>query len=546
VRLPERSAPGSLEVTLIAFPSVLAELREAIDGMTRAPGGRFEHACALEELNVLAMRYLIEHKLADVDLTRRLKDALGDGYARLAQYECRQGGFAALAAQRGDPVLTAMALRQFHELATVYDLDPAIARRTAQWLRTVGQASLPANAVEPASLPADEPAADAYFAWALSECGQPEIQAPETQADLKRAIALGTKSDDPYVVALAAATAMNARDKLTGHRLLHKLAAAQAEDGHVDARHGPAGGGGLSLRMETTALAALAWLKSPVFAARTQPAVQWIRGHRQADGTFGPDAATVLALEALCQADALGMGEWGFDPHQRPRPGENNPAAPISNPQSLIPYPATLTVDCAGRTIARRRLTAGGDEPIAMGGFEGALRPGENRIGIGLTFNAPLASQAQVPRMPYLLRVAYHSAEPDQSGACPVRLSARLAGLQVRRGQTVSLRARLVNTTGQEQPMTVAIVGLPAGLEAQPEQLEALKQAGTIDFCEVRPRELVFYWRSLAPKREVRWQLDLRAALPGKYAGPPSRAYLVNTPGQKRWCDPLTVEITPD
>ena len=93
-----------------------------------------------------------------------------------AQYECRQGGFGTFgvgwasarldglkpiprSAGRGDPVLTAMALRQFHELATVYDLDPMIARRTAQWLRTVGQASVAANAVEQASLPANEPAA---------------------------------------------------------------------------------------------------------------------------------------------------------------------------------------------------------------------------------------------------------------------------------------------------------------------------------------------------------------------------------------------------
>ena len=101
------------------------------------------------------MRYLLDHKLADAHLTRLLKDSLRDGYARLAQFECPQGGFGTFAGDRSDPVLTALALSSFHELATVYDLDPAIVRRTAQQLRPGGQASAPA----------DEPAADAYVAW---------------------------------------------------------------------------------------------------------------------------------------------------------------------------------------------------------------------------------------------------------------------------------------------------------------------------------------------------------------------------------------------
>jgi hypothetical protein len=535
VRLPERPVPGSLGVTLTAFPSVLADLRQAVEGLRRAPGGGFEQACAIERLNVLAMRYLLEHKLADAHLTRLLKDSLGDGYARLTQFECPQGGFGTFAGDRvgridnpsygpslggqGDPVLTALALSSFHELATVYDLDPAIVRRTAQQLRPGGQASAPA----------DEPAADAYVAWALSECGQPEIQ-----TEVKAAIAVGIKSDDPYVVALAGATAMNARDKLTGHRLLHTLAAAQAEDGHLDARHGSATGSeGPSLRMETTALAALAWLKSPVFAPQAQKAVQWILGHRQADGTFGSAPATMLALEALCQSEGFrDSGTWGFSSRGLAPRGPEIPKS--RNPE--IPTARLLTVDCGGRTIGRRSFAAGAGDAIVIDGLEAALKPGENRVGITLTG----------PKMPYLLTVAYHGAEPDQSDACPLRLSAKLAGSKLRRGRTVDLSAELTNAIENEQPLAVAIVGLPAGLEAKPEQLEALKKAGTIDSYEVRPRELIFSWRSLAAGRRIAWQLDLRAVVSGKYVGPPSRAYLANAPENQRWCDPLAVEITRD
>jgi hypothetical protein len=292
--------------------------------------------------------------------------------------------------------------------------------------------------------------------------------------------------------------------------------------------------------MGTTALAALAWLKSPVFAPQTDKAVQWILAHRQADGTFGSALATMLAMEALCQSEGLGIGNWGSATTaaalaQGPRAGN-----PVPNPQSLLPHlpnAGTLTVDCDGRTIGRSSFAAGAREAIAIGGLEAALRSGENRLGINLSGDN---------KMPYLVTVAYHSAEPDQSDACPVRLWTTLTGSKVRRGQTVALHAELSNTSAQDQPATVAVLGLPAGLEVQPEQLEALKKAGTIDSYEVRPRELVLDWRSLAAKRQIWWKLDLSAAVPGKYVGPVSRAYLSDAPENKRWWAPLTVEITRD
>jgi alpha-2-macroglobulin-like protein len=73
-----------------------------------------------------------------------------------------------------------------------------------------------------------------------------------------------------------------------------------------------------------------------------------------------------------------------------------------------------------------------------------------------------------------------------------------------------------------------------------------LKNAGTIDYYEVRPRELVLCWRSLAAKRRVEWKVDLKTTVPGKFVGPASCAYVYDTPESKRWTDPLAVEITRD
>jgi hypothetical protein len=125
-----------------------------------------------------------------------------------------------------------------------------------------------------------------------------------------------------------------------------------------------------------------------------------------------------------------------------------------------------------------------------------------------------------------------------------VRLTTKLAAERVNAGDTVSLEAGLVNTTDKGQPMTIAILGLPAGLQPRPDQLETLKKAGTIDYYETGAREVICYWRSLAPSKKVELKLDLVAEWPGRYTGPASRAYLYYTAEQKQWTDPLAIEIS--
>ena len=60
---------------------------------------------------------------------------------------------------------------------------------------------------------------------------------------------------------------------------------------------------------------------------------------------------------------------------------------------------------------------------------------------------------------------------------------------------------------------------------------------------EVRGRELVLYWRDLAPGQKIEVPLDLIARVPGEYSGPASRGYLYYNADHKHWVDPLRVTI---
>jgi hypothetical protein len=65
--------------------------------------------------------------------------------------------------------------------------------------------------------------------------------------------------------------------------------------------------------------------------------------------------------------------------------------------------------------------------------------------------------------------------------------------------------------------MTVAIIGIPGGLEPRSDQLRELVKEAKLDCYELRGREVVLYWRGLAPGAEKPLSLSLLAAVPGQY-----------------------------
>src|SRR5205823_11171190 len=102
----------------------------------------------------------------------------------------------------------------------------------------------------------------------------------------------------------------------------------------------------------------------------------------------------------------------------------------------------------------------------------------------------------------------YASLTPASSEQCSVRLSTTLDKQQASEGDGVRLTATLENVAGKGLPMTVAVIGLPAGLKVPEDMKQLIEMAklrktgpngeletGEISFFELRGRELVLYWR---------------------------------------------------
>jgi hypothetical protein len=167
-------------------------------------------------------------------------------------------------------------------------------------------------------------------------------------------------------------------------------------------------------------------------------------------------------------------------------------------------------------------------------GIEKDLTPGENHMAISLTGDS---------RLPYSLEVMFHTRTPENDESCPVQLALALEKPTTTSGDTVSLNVELVNTSDQRQTGAVAVLGLPAGLEANAKQLEELHRSAIMDFWEARGREIICHWDELAGNQRVAFQIDLIASVPGRYTGPPSCVFLGAAPEIRKWAAPLKMEI---
>jgi len=153
---------------------------------------------------------------------------------------------------------------------------------------------------------------------------------------------------------------------------------------------------------------------------------------------------------------------------------------------------------------------------------------------------------------PYTLTWSYQTLQPASAEGCAVRLATKLDRAAADEGESVHLTVTLENVKDQGQGMAVAVVGLPAGLSL-PEDMKQLKEharlrengtrPGLISAFEVRSRELVLYWRDLAPRQKIEVPIDLVCRVPGEYRGPASRAYLYYNADAKHWVEPLRAKV---
>jgi hypothetical protein len=527
--LPESWIKGSLKYQVAVYPSTLADLQKGLEALLREPNGCFEQTSTSNYPNVLILEYLKETDQANPDVARRAQDMLARGYEKLTSFEClepsrnqRQGYEWFGGTAPAHEALTAYGLLQFRDMARVFDVDKTMIERTKTYLmsRKDGKGGFSRN---PRALDtfgrAPDNITNAYIVWALTESGQEDDVNRELEALADQA----KTSKDPYFLALVANSLINRGRNAEGITLLQRLAETQQADGHLDAAQTSiTGSGGRDLQIETTALGLLAWLKGQrpdQFNPNIQRAVKWLGQQRGGYGGFGSTQSTILALKALIA---------------------------FARANKKTPEAGDLVLYSGAEVVAQQHFEAGVQDAVVLNlpDTEKYLKAGKNPLRLEITGKNVF---------PYTATWSYQTLKPVSAAECPIRLTTALDRRDAEEGSTVRLSVKVANQSGKGQGMTVAIIGLPAGLTL-PEDLKQLKdlarlrnngtEPGPISAWEIRGRELVLYWRDLAPDKTVEVNIDLICRVPGVYRGPASRAYLYYNADHKCWVEPLGMTIT--
>ncbi|MEM7372783.1 MAG: TonB family protein [Bacteroidota bacterium] len=504
---------GSMNISLTAFPDVSGEILSGLEGMLREPYGCFEQTSSSTYPNLLILDYLESTEQDKPEIRKRAHSLIQKGYNRLITFESSGGGFEWFGGNPAHEGLTAYGLMEFVDMKKVYSgVDQNMIDRTAKWLlsRRDGNGGFMRNprALHQFGL-ADQATMSLYITWALTEAGYSGLE-----KELDYAYEMSRKSRNPYQLGLAANALFNygMNDKAMACLQVLELKRSEATGQfpyQTTGRSAP-GSGGLALGIETSSLILLAMMKEDnPNRQQINELAKSIRNSRNAYGAFGSTNSTVLALRALIQHAAFAK--------QTETSG-------------------VIEVLADGHPILEQSYEAGRTEPIIIRGLEQGLDAGPHRFEV--RFNG-----VRQP-LPYVLAINWYSNLPHSQETCSVDLETNLRQAAIKQGETVRLTAQLRNKTTGGLPMTMAILGIPAGLSPQPWQLKEMKEKGILDFYEVLDNELVCYFRQMTPSEEKVLNFDLKADLPGVYAAPASRAYLYYTDEFKTWTQPLEIAVS--
>jgi len=506
---------GSLNASLTAYPNVMTDLLQGIESMIREPYGCFEQTSSSNYPNLLIKQFIKEMGEGAAGggkkfkIPSNLESNLDKGYHRLISFETKEKGYEWFGSTPAHEALTAYGLMEFNDMKKVYNqVDDAMIDRTANWLlgRRDGNGGFKkSNHALDEFGRASEEITNAYIVYALSEAGYTEVR-KEAILAYEKAVA----SNDPYKLALAANCMFNLKEINRGSKVLNQLIALQnSEGGWAGLQHSITRSTGKSLNVETTALALLAALKAPEKnESCIKNGAKYLVSQRSGYGGFGSTQGTVLALKALTS----------YTIHSKKTQEDGS---------------FKLMVD--GKTINVKTFKAGERNPIIINDLSKYLSVGKHRIKVKF--------EGTHEALPYTIGINYHTKLPPTSPECNISIKTEISSKVMKIGETSRITTILKNTSNEGQPMTMCIVGIPAGVSAQPWQLKELTDRRIIDFFEVRGNNIMFYFRQIKPNETKIIHLDVKAEIAGTFEASATSAYLYYTSEYKTWCNPNKIEI---
>jgi hypothetical protein len=524
--VPDSAVEGSVRAFVKIYPSTFSQLVEGIDGIFQRPSGCFEQTSSTTYPNVLALDYLRSTLQSVPAVEAKAREYIHLGYQRLLGFEINGGGFEWFGTPPAHRLLTAYGLLEFTDMARVHDVDPQLVERTRSWLLSQQNAD---GSWEPEAHPLhDDPtlkgsgpgqaklAATAYISWAVFSGSSAGGQAESARSFL--ASHEPQTISDPYVTALVANALLTIEPE--GKSALPYLARLDelvrvSEDGKLawwpleDTASTSFYGQGEAGDVESTALAALALVRSGHSPASARGALGWLIAHRDPQGTWHSTQATVWAFKALLSATDK----------------------PLGSDQDRV---VALTIGSETRQIV---IPADQSEVMQQIDVSANLSPGSHVI--------KLADEGG-SQPGYQVALRYHVPQaPATEESEPLSVDVAFDRTELAIEESITVRASIQNNLPVPAPMVILDLPLPPGFTPITDEWDTLVQQGTIARYQLTPRSIVVYLRELKPRAPLVLEYHLKAQLIERVTAPAARAWHYYDPSKEGRSEAAELEVRP-
>ena len=536
--IPTSAVPGTQRLAVKIYPGVVSQVVEGLDSMLRMPFGCFEQTTSITYPNVLVLDYLQTTGQTSPETQFKAEEYINLGYQRLTTFEVSGGGFSLFGDPPADRMLTAYGLQEFADMSRVHNVDPAISERSAEWLMSQqesdGSWKNDRGLVHEdvwSKLQNDRVPVTAYITWSLNDAGYADD--PRTQNGLAYIHEHMSQIDDPYVMALIA-NALVAADLEKGEissitiNALDKLAGmAQFEGQAVFWTSGIAtfmGSEGQTGSIETTALAAFAFLRADSHPDIANGALTYLVREKDSYGTWYNTQATILSLKALLQS--VRTGAESVD--------------------------ASVTVTLNGGQEHTVTITPENFDVVQIVTFDDVSPGMENTIALTMQGEGNLMYQISgAYYLPWKEVIALQSiSAPD---LLTIDLTYDRTELTVNDTVQVDVTATL-NEAGRAEWALIDL-GIPPGFSVVAEDLNALVnryedvpedyEFPTIERYELTGRQILIYICNLSFEHQLSFSYHMLAKYPITAQAPASNAYDYYNPDIRGEASPVLIVVNP-
>jgi uncharacterized protein YfaS (alpha-2-macroglobulin family) len=516
VTIPADAIPDASNLWVKLYPGVFSQVVDGLDSLLRMPNGCFEQTSSTTYPNVLILNYLKSIKKLNPEIQMKAEGYINIGYQRLVTFECKSGGFSWFGNEPANQILTAYGLLEFTDMSHVYNVDPALITRTAQWLANQQNADgswLETHQGIAEGIINRQTGAlrtTAYVGWALNESG---YQGPALQKGLEYVKTHLAEAKDPYTLAVIlnfldgaakgdAITDKVANDLISLAKTDDKTAwwesDTQTFTGAVKA----------SADLETTGLAAyglVRWGGNPEF---TNKALAKLVQSKDSYGSWSTTQGTVWSLKALLYASTNGTGTAD----------------------------GKVTIAANGTQATSIDITPENSDVMHQVDLTQYLKPGDNQISLRFQGKGNLS---------YQIVDRYY--EPWNQMPMPARpilsIDVNYDKHLLAQNDSATVTATVKNMTGEVAEMPLIDLGVPPGFTVLPDKLDALVKQGTISKYTIAARQVIIYMQKLDPGQQVAISYDVQANYPIKALTPLSKAYPYYNPEEVAISSPQQITV---